>query len=114
MLLGAPNLVRGGSHLGNLSVLDAVAADACDVLCSDYHYPSLLQAPFVLTAKGLASTADAWALVSGGAAAAAGLDDRGVLEPGKLADVVVVEPAVDGAPRVRAAIVGGEVVYQRS
>ena len=114
VLLGAPNLVRGGSHLGNLSVLDAVAADACDVLCSDYHYPSLLQAPFVLTAKGLASTADAWALVSGGAAAAAGLDDRGVLEPGKLADVVVVEPAVDGAPRVRAAIVGGEVVYQRS
>ena len=52
--------------------------------------------------------------MSGGAAAAAGLDDRGVLEPGKLADVVVVEPAVDGAPRVRAAIVGGEVVYQRS
>lgn len=114
VLLGAPNLVRGGSHLGNLSVLDAVAQDAVDVLCSDYHYPSLLQAPFVLTSKGLASTADAWSMVSGRAAEAAGLDDRGVLQPGKLADVVVVEPPGDGAPRVRAAIVGGEVVYQRS
>lgn len=114
VLLGAPNLVRGGSHLGNLSVLDAVAEDAVDVLCSDYHYPSLLQAPFVLTAKGLASTAAAWSMVSARAAAAAGLDDRGVLEPGKLADVVVVEPPSDGAPKVRAAIVGGAVVYQRS
>lgn len=114
VLLGAPNLVRGGSHLGNLSVLDAVAADAADVLCSDYHYPSLLQAPFVLTSRGLASTADAWSMVSKRPAEAAGLRDRGVLEPGRLADVVVIEPPGDGAPRVRAAIVGGEVVYQRS
>ena len=114
VLLGAPNLVRGGSHLGNLSVLDAVEAGAVDLLCSDYHYPSLLQAPFVLTSKGLASTADAWAMVSQRAADVAGLDDRGVLEPGKLADVVVIEPPAGGAPRVRAVVVGGEVVYQRS
>jgi len=113
VLLGAPNLVRGGSHLGNLSVADAWRADAVDMLCSDYHYPSLLQAPFVLWHEGLADFATAWAAVSSRPAAAAGFDGLGDLSLGNMADVVVVEPPGPTQPmaRVRAVIVDGCLVH---
>ncbi len=113
VLLGAPNLVRGGSHLGNLSVRAAIAAQAGTVLCSDYHYPSLLRAPFVLADLELCSFGRAWSMVSDAPARACGLTDRGRLEPGARADLVVVEPPTDRTgPRVRTVIVGGEVVHQ--
>lgn len=109
VLLGAPNLVRGGSHLGNLSVRDAWAAGVADILCSDYHYPSLLLAPFTLVALG-ATLADAWATVSTTPARVAGLDDRGRIDVGARADLVVVEPPSGGRdPRVRAVVVDGRV-----
>ena len=108
VLLGAPNLVRGGSHLGNLSVRDALVAEAGDLLCSDYHYPSLFQAAFVAEAEGLRTFGDSWDLVSGGPARAAGLTDRGRLEPGARADVIVVaSPVDDGPARVEVAVVAG-------
>ncbi len=112
VLLGAPNVVRGGSHLGNLSVRDAVQAEAGSVLCSDYHYPSLLQAPFDLLQAGIVDAGRAWAMVSATPAAAAGLDDRGRIEVGARADVIVVEPPSDGRPaRVRTVVAGGTVVF---
>ncbi len=40
IVMGAPNLMRGGSHNGNVSALDVVAMGLCDALASDYHYPS--------------------------------------------------------------------------
>ncbi len=99
VLFGAPNLVRGGSHLGNLSVADALRAGVGDLLCSDYHYPSLLQAPFV-AADGLRTFGKAWDLVSAGPADAIGLRDRGRLAVGARADVVVVDPPVECGPAV--------------
>lgn len=88
VLLGAPNLVRGGSHLGRISVAEAIAADAVDALCSDYHYPSVFCAPF-LASSGLPR---AWALVSSGPARLAGLEGRkGVLAEGADADVLLVD-----------------------
>ncbi|MEM9042839.1 MAG: alpha-D-ribose 1-methylphosphonate 5-triphosphate diphosphatase [Actinomycetota bacterium] len=111
VLLGAPNLVRGTSHIGNLSVREAWAAGAGDLLCSDYHYPSLLAAPFCLVANGLASMGEAWRAVSTVPATVAGLDDRGRVAVGQLADLVVVEAPESGAPRVRQAIVGGETAF---
>ncbi|GJM39589.1 MAG: hypothetical protein DHS20C19_29560 [Acidimicrobiales bacterium] len=109
VLLGAPNLVRGGSHLGNLAVRDAWEAGVADMLCSDYHYPSLLQAPFSLVALG-AALADAWATVSATPARVAGLSDRGAIERGRTADLVVVEPPTDDHDaRVRAVVVDGRV-----
>ncbi|MDH3753684.1 MAG: alpha-D-ribose 1-methylphosphonate 5-triphosphate diphosphatase, partial [Acidimicrobiia bacterium] len=110
--LGAPNLVRGGSHLGHMSVRDAVADGAGSLLCSDYHYPSLLHAPFVMSRLGLGSFGAAWTTVSEAPARAVGMADRGRLEPGAQADVVVVEPADDHTPaRVRAVVVAGVVAY---
>ncbi|MEL7156342.1 MAG: alpha-D-ribose 1-methylphosphonate 5-triphosphate diphosphatase [Actinomycetota bacterium] len=115
VLLGAPNLVRGTSHLGNLSVRDAVTADALSMLCSDYHYPSLLGAPFVAEAAGLCDVAAAWSMVASAPAAAAGLEDRGRLAVGARADVIVVEPppSPDGAPVVRAVVSGGALALTR-
>lgn len=112
VLLGAPNLVRGTSHLGNLSVRDAWAAGAGDLLCSDYHYPSLLAAPFCLAEQGLAPIGDAWRSVSTVPADVAGLHDRGRIAEGRLADLVVVDPPADGSPpRVRRVVVGGETAF---
>ena len=48
-----PNLVRGSSHVNGLSVRDAIKAQACDILCSDYSYPALLRAPFLIDELGL-------------------------------------------------------------
>ncbi len=108
VLLGAPNLVRGGSHLGNLSVADALAAGAGDILCSDYHYPSLLQAPFVATTEGVMAFGPAWRQVSETPARVAGLDDRGRIGAGQRADLVVVVPPTDGRPAaVEHVLVGG-------
>jgi alpha-D-ribose 1-methylphosphonate 5-triphosphate diphosphatase len=88
VLLGAPNLVRGGSHLGRISVAEAIAADAVDAICSDYHYPSLFCAPFLAT-TGLER---AWSLVSSGPARLAGLEGRkGVLAEGADADMLLVD-----------------------
>lgn len=112
VLLGAPNLVRGTSHLGNLSVREAWASGAGDLLCSDYHYPSLLAAPFCLVEHGIASMGAAWRAVSTVPADVAGLTDRGRLGSGQLADIVVVEPPADRQPpRVRRAVVGGETAF---
>lgn len=112
VLLGAPNLVRGASHLGNLSVRDAICAGIASIICSDYHYPSLLQAPFVLEREGILPIGDAWAFVSERAAAAAGLVDRGRLAAGARADILVVEPAGAAPARVRAVVVAGRKVFE--
>ena len=45
-LFGAPNLIRGGSHIGALGAYDAAKAGLLDILCSDYHYPSLFLITF--------------------------------------------------------------------
>ncbi len=111
VLLGAPNLVRRRSHLGNLSVMEALKAGAGSILCSDYHYPSMLQGPFVAAAETDLTFGQAWALGSANPARAAGLADTGRIEVGARADLVVVEPPAGSAPaRVRAMIVAGEVL----
>lgn len=93
VLMGAPNLVRGGSHLGWMSVAEAVKHDVLDCLCSDYHYPSLFHAPFKLHELGLMDFAQAWGLVSSRPAAAAGISDsKGTIAPGLDADFLLISP----------------------
>jgi alpha-D-ribose 1-methylphosphonate 5-triphosphate diphosphatase len=111
VLMGAPNVVRGASHVGLLRAAEAVAAGACDALCSDYHHPCLFQAPFALAVRSSCTLAEAWNLVSRSPAAAVGLHDRGRIAPGALADLVIVESGT--LPRVRSTLVGGREVYRR-
>lgn len=106
VVMGCPNVVRGGSHLGWASAASLAERDICTVLCSDYYYPAMLPAAWSLARTiGLGR---AWALIAQNPAAAAGLEDRGVIAEGKRADVVLVDP--DG-PRVVATVAAGQIGF---
>lgn len=108
-VLGAPNVVRGGSQSGGIDAADAIRDGLCDVLTSDYYYPSMMQAALRLVAAGSATIADAWSLVASAPAIAARLVDRGRLAPGLRADIVVVDDSDPRLPRAVAVIVGGRL-----
>lgn len=108
VILGAPNVVRGGSHKGNASALDLVIMGLCDALASDYHYPSLRRAAIMLWQSGALDLPAAWALVSSGPARILGLTDRGSLDEGMRADLVILER---GTMRVAATLAGGRISY---
>jgi alpha-D-ribose 1-methylphosphonate 5-triphosphate diphosphatase len=111
VLAGAPNLVRGASHLGLLSAAEGIGAGAVDCLCSDYHPASLFHAPFLAAERGLLPLAQAWRMVSSNPAAAVGLTHRtGSLSEGHDADLLLVEPPVAGRARLRAVYVAGRAV----
>ncbi len=107
--VGAPNLLRGGSHENNLSAREALWQGAADILCSDYHPPSFLHAVFKLAAGGFGLPA-AVRLASLNPAMATGLAaELGSIEAGKRADLIVVK-LLQGRPVVLAVLVGGRVV----
>jgi len=101
VLMGAPNVVRGKSHSGNISASDVAASGYLDVLSSDYVPSSLLPAAFRLadTVPGMSLPA-AICTITLNPARAAGLDDRGAIEPHRRADLVQVRVR-DGIPVVR-------------
>lgn len=109
VVMGAPNVVRGGSHIGWASAADMARRGLCTVLASDYYYPCLLEAPFRLAADGMA-LAEAWALVAANPARAAHLTDRGLIAAGKRADQLVVT-VENGHPRLLATIVAGRIAW---
>ncbi len=108
IILGSPNVVRGGSHKGNASALDLIAMGLCDALASDYHYPSPCRAALMLAKSGLLDFANAWALVSSGPARVLDLTDRGTLRPGQRADIVILDAKTH---RVAATFAGGRVSH---
>ncbi|MEO3431286.1 alpha-D-ribose 1-methylphosphonate 5-triphosphate diphosphatase [Pelagibius sp. CAU 1746] len=101
IVMGAPNLLRGGSHSGNVSVAALAAEGLLDNLASDYVPASLVQAAFRLTdpAHGL-DLPRAVATVSAAPAATAGLADRGRIEPDLKADLLRVA-VIEGQPIVK-------------
>lgn len=111
VIMGAPNIVRGGSHTARLSATETVEAGLCGVLASDYYYPSLLQAVFILAGRGALPFSGCWALVSRNPARAAGLADRGEIAEGRRADLILVDNSDPTLPRVVASYVAGELRY---
>jgi alpha-D-ribose 1-methylphosphonate 5-triphosphate diphosphatase len=108
---GAPNVLLGGSHSGNLSAADAIVAGAIDVLCSDYYPASMLHAVFRLHRERGLSLPEAFRLVTLNPARAVGLEKRlGSVEIGKAADLLVVRTFDDGFPYVSRALVAGRVL----
>ena len=91
VLMGAPNIVRGGSHSGNVAAHHLAASGLLDILSSDYYPASLLDAAFrIADDEGNAFTlAQAIRLVSKNPAQALGLHDRGTIAEGKRADLVL-------------------------
>ncbi|MES0863023.1 alpha-D-ribose 1-methylphosphonate 5-triphosphate diphosphatase [Ruegeria sp. SCPT10] len=108
IILGSPNVVRGGSHKGNASAVELIAMGLCDALASDYHYPSPLRAALMLAKSGVRDLAGAWDLISSGPARVLGLKDRGTIEPGKRADLVILDRK---SHRVAATLAGGRISY---
>ncbi|MGJ8627735.1 MAG: alpha-D-ribose 1-methylphosphonate 5-triphosphate diphosphatase [Sulfitobacter sp.] len=108
VIMGAPNVVRGGSHNGNLSAVDLISMDLCDALASDYHYPSPRRAALMLADAGVVDLAAAWRLVSAGPAGVLGLTDRGELRTGLRADFVILDATTR---RVAASFVRGRASY---
>jgi alpha-D-ribose 1-methylphosphonate 5-triphosphate diphosphatase len=110
-VLGAPNVVRGGSNADRLGGREAVAEGLCSVLTSDYYYPALMAAAFTLVDLELIDLPGAWRLVSTNAADAVGLADRGRIAPGQRADLLLVDWQSGRLPRLAATFVEGEVVF---
>lgn len=101
IVMGAPNLVRGGSHSGNVAAGTLAQHDLLDILSSDYVPISMIQAAFELTGEPHGfSLPKAIATVSANPARAGGLDDRGTIAEGLRADLIQVR-LVDGMPVVR-------------
>ncbi|MBF9059203.1 alpha-D-ribose 1-methylphosphonate 5-triphosphate diphosphatase [Rhodobacterales bacterium HKCCSP123] len=105
VVMGAPNVVRGGSHSGKVPAEELVAAGLVDALVSDYHYPTLARAAQKLSDRY--GWPAAWALVSEGPARVMGWTDRGRIAEGLRADLVIL----DAAGRIGGTIAGGRVSH---
>jgi len=87
VIAGAPNIVRGGSHSGNVSAAELVREQALDAFASDYVPASLIEAAFQCARSGM-TLPNAVALIADRPARLAGLNDRGRIAPGLRADLV--------------------------
>jgi alpha-D-ribose 1-methylphosphonate 5-triphosphate diphosphatase len=90
VIAGAPNIVRGGSHSGNVNAVDLLRAGAVDAFASDYVPPSLIEAAFQCAREESITLSNAVAMVSDHPAQMSGLPDRGRMETGMRADLVRV------------------------
>lgn len=110
VLMGAPNLVRGQSHSGNISARDLAVQGLLDIVSSDYVPSSLLYAALVMERTMEAMTLPAAiAAVTRTPAARLSLNDRGMIEPGLRADLVRFRPTA-GAPVIRDVWRAGEKI----
>jgi alpha-D-ribose 1-methylphosphonate 5-triphosphate diphosphatase len=109
VLAGAPNLVRGQSHSGNIPAAELAARGLLDVLSSDYVPASVLHGAFLLHVRHGLPLTGAIATVSATPARRVGFEDRGVIAPGLRADLVRVR-AVGEVVAVRAVWCRGERV----
>ncbi|PKN82649.1 MAG: alpha-D-ribose 1-methylphosphonate 5-triphosphate diphosphatase [Chloroflexi bacterium HGW-Chloroflexi-9] len=108
--VGAPNIVRGGSTSGNSDAAELAGLGLADIICADYHSPSMLLSVFRLVERGLCSLPAAVKMVTANPAAAFGLADRGRIEVGLSADLALVE-MVQGQPVVQAVTYRGRPVF---
>lgn len=109
--LGAPNVLRGNSQVGNLSARDALSEGYGDIICSDYSPMTILHALFTIVNSGILPLHQAVNKVSLNPASAVGIQGRtGSIEEGKEADLAIVDVA-DGVPRILRTYVSGREVF---
>jgi len=110
-IAGAPNILLGGSHSGNLSAAEAIHSRAVNILCSDYYPAALLHAVFHMHDHYSLPLPEMVNLVTLNPARAVNMDrDYGSLEAGKKADLLIVERLDDHFPAVTTALVDGCIV----
>lgn len=108
VLMGAPNVVRGGSQTGNIAAEDLIREGLVDALMSDYYYPALSQSAFALADRGTCGLPAAWDMISGAPARIMGMADRGHLGIGARADIAVVNAETH---RVEMTLCAGRIAH---
>lgn len=111
-VLGAPNVLRGRSHVGAVNATEAIGEGNCNVLASDYHYPSQLLAVTKLGKGDPKEVAKYWPLISVNPAQAVDLHDRGTFTTGARADFILLDYSQNLAS-VEAVFTNGVCAYVR-
>lgn len=112
-LAGAPNVLLGGSHSGNLSASEAIQDGTIDILCSDYYPAALLHAVFDLANNHGMDLVDMFKLVTINPAKAVKMDDEiGSIREGKKADLLIIEKISDDFPVITTVIVDGKLIQR--
>lgn len=110
VIMGAPNAYRGQSTSNNLSAMDAIEAGLVDILATDYYPASMIHTAFKLSRENIMPLNESIKLVSTNAADTMKLTDRGRIEVGRRADLVLVHENKQ-FPRVRGTISGGVPIH---
>ena len=111
-VVGAPNILRNGSHNMNASATELLKKGLAKIICSDYYSPALLPAIFMLPQVSQITLPEAISFATYYPAQAVGIDNNyGSIVPGKNADIIVVD-AKKTVPKVLMAFVDGEKKYQ--
>ncbi|GFZ79965.1 alpha-D-ribose 1-methylphosphonate 5-triphosphate diphosphatase [Paenibacillus marchantiophytorum] len=113
-IAGAPNVILGGSHSGNLSAAEAVNDGSIDILCSDYYPSAMLHAVFQLANQYEKSLAEMFKLVTLNPARAVNMDEQlGSIREGKKADLLIIERLEpDDFPVITAVMVDGKLIQK--
>ncbi|KXS38143.1 MAG: hypothetical protein AWU54_2231 [Candidatus Frackibacter sp. T328-2] len=109
--VGAPNIVNGGSHNGNLSALDLIKDGLANIICSDYYAAAMINSIF-LTAEAINDLAEAVKMATLYPAEAVGLESKiGSIKEGKIADLILIDKK-NSHPIVEEVFINGENVYK--
>lgn len=112
-IAGAPNVLLGGSHSGNLSAAEAIQHESIDILCSDYYPAAMLHAIFELYNNHDMELVDMFKLVTINPAKAVKMDDEiGSIREGKKADLLIIETINEAFPVITTVFVDGELIQQ--
>jgi alpha-D-ribose 1-methylphosphonate 5-triphosphate diphosphatase len=112
-IAGAPNVLLGGSHSGNLSAAVAIMEDAIDILCSDYYPAAMLHAIFEMNKKYGMDLVEMVKLLTINPAKAVNLDHEiGSIKEGKKADLLIIEKIDPDFPVITAVVVDGKLIQK--
>jgi len=110
-IAGAPNILQGGSHSGNLSAIEAINEDTIDILCSDYYPAALLHSIFIMHEKHDQDLGKMFNLVTINPAKAVNMDKQiGSIKEGKRADLIIIEKIDNNYPVITSVFVDGNLV----
>jgi alpha-D-ribose 1-methylphosphonate 5-triphosphate diphosphatase len=112
VVMGAPNVMLGRSHSGNVSAIEAIRGGCADILCSDYYPSSLLHSAFKLEAEHILTLPQAVRMLTLNPAKAMGIDEEfGSVAIGKKADLLVARK-IRGCPMIDKCFIDGRAAMQ--
>ena len=112
-IAGAPNVLLGGSHSGNLGAAEAIQKQTIDILCSDYYPAAMLHSVFELVNCYDMDLVDMIKLVTINPAKAVKMDHEiGSIQEGKKADLLIIEKMPDDFPVITAVFVDGKLIQK--